>query len=361
MFSQVIDPRRAARGNFKHELYDIVLLVVTAVLCGADDWEKVVLFGESQKHWLMKYAGFANGIPSHDTVNRVFSLINAEEFGRIFIQWVNTVVKIRDKELIAIDGKAVCNSVDKANKRSALHMVSAFATQCGLCLGQTAVSMKSNEITAIPELLEMLEVKGSIISIDAMGCQRDIARAIIGKGADYLLAVKDNQPSLARAIEDTVRFARPSDSHQQQDCGHGRVETRMCTVYTDMQMIEDPDAWQGLSSIVKIESHRYIKSTGSSESQIRYYISSAKATAADFNHWVRSHWAIENKLHWTLDVVFREDYSRKRKGNAARNFNAVSKIALSLLSLNDTYKGSQSNKRFKALMDLPYREKLLKF
>jgi predicted transposase YbfD/YdcC len=361
LFSQITDPRRTARGNYKHELYDIILLVVTAVMCGADDWEKIVLFGKSQEQWLIKHAGFANGIPSHDTINRVFSLIDAEEFGLRFIQWVRLVYKRMGKELIAIDGKTVCRSVDKVNKRSALHMVSAFATQCGLCLGQTATSEKSNEITAIPELLELLDVKGSVVSIDAMGCQRDIAKTIIGKGADYLLAVKGNQATLEQAIEDTVRFIRPSDQHQETDIGHGRGEIRKCSVYTDLQMIEKPSAWPGIHCIVKIDSQRFMKSTGCTESQTRYYISSANATAAQFNQWVRSHWAIENKLHWKLDMVFREDFSRKRTGNAARNFNAVTKIALSLLTLNKTYNGSLSNKRFKALMEIPYREKIFNF
>jgi predicted transposase YbfD/YdcC len=209
--------------------------------------------------------------------------------------------------------------------------------------------------------LELLDVKGSVVSIDAIGCQRDIARTIIGKGADYLLAVKGNQASLEQVIEDTVRFVRPSGRHQETDFGHGRVETRKCSVYTDLQMIEDPAAWSGIQSIIKIDSQRIIKSTGCAESQTRYYISSANATAAEFNHWERSHWAIENKLHWTLDVVFREDYSRKRTGNAARNFNAITKIALSLLALNKTYNGSLGNKRFKALMEIPYQENLLNF
>jgi predicted transposase YbfD/YdcC len=239
-------------------------------------------------------------------------------------------------------------------------MVSAFATQNGLCLGQVATHEKSNEITAIPQLLSLLDVRGCIVTIDAMGCQKNIASKIVKQDAEYILAVKGNQPLLEEGIRDTIRFNKPVSFDVDVDCGHGRIETRECSVYNNLEMIEGADHWEGLKTILQIDSQRTIKATGETTCQTRYYISSKEANAKYFNKWTRSHWAIENNLHWTLDVVFGEDLSRKRKGNAAQIFNTIRKIVMALLVNEQQWKASKKRKRLKALQNHQYRETLLK-
>jgi predicted transposase YbfD/YdcC len=358
IFSQVSEPRRTGRGNFRHQLHDILLLVVSAVLCGMDEWEQITDFGSEQQHWLRKYGSFYHGIPSHDTVNRVFSAIDPVEFSDCFSQWANSLWVQCGQEVVAIDGKRIRNSHHLSN--SAIHMVSAFATQNGICLGQVATQEKSNEITAIPQLLSMLDVKGCIVTIDAMGCQKNIASKIVKQGADYILAVKGNQPLLEEGIRDTIRFNKPVSSDIDVDCGHGRIETRECFVYSNLEMIGGADQWEGLKTIFQINSQRTIKSSGETSLQTRYYISSKEDKAKNFNTWTRSHWGIENNLHWTLDVVFGEDQSRKRKGNAAQNFNTIRKIVMALLVNEQQWKASKKRKRLKALQNHQYRETLLK-
>lgn len=331
------------------------------MLCGANEWDEIELFGRNQECWLKKYGEFKYGIPSHDTINRVFSAINPKEFRKCFSQWVQLLGKLSDKEVVAIDGKTICNSLDKLKGQPAIHMVSAFATQSGLCLGQTATHQKSNEITAIPELLSLLEISGSIVTIDAMGCQKAIASQIVAQDADYILAVKGNHPSLEEGISDTVRFEKPNDTHTDINCDHGRVETRRCSFFRNLKHIENAHQWSGLKTIVRIDAQRFIKATGEIANQTRYYISSAEGSAEQFNHWVRNHWAIENKLHWMLDVTFREDYSRKRKGYAAQNFNIITKMVLSMLVNDTTFDASKKRKRLRAALNQEYREGLLNF
>lgn len=358
IFSKVSEPRRTCKGNFRHQLHDILLLVLSAVLCGANEWEEIADFGIEEQQWLSKYGSFGYGIPSHDTINRVFSAISPDEFSACFSEWVNSLRQHFEQEVVAIDGKRICNS--HHNDNPAIHMVSAFATQNGLCLGQVATREKSNEITAIPELLSLLEVKGCIVTIDAMGCQRNIASKILNCEADYILAVKENHPALAEGIRDTTRFIAPVSTHEDLDCGHGRIETRRCLVYNNLEMIHGANKWDGLKTIVRIDSERTIKSTGETSQETRYYISSMEAKAEMFNQWVRNHWAIENNLHWTLDVVFREDQSRKRKGYAAQNFNTVRKTVLAILVNDKQSNVSKKRKRFKAALSKKYRESLLK-
>lgn len=355
------DPRRTTRGHFLHRLSDIILLVVSAVLCGADDWDDINTFGEEQQEWLRKFGSFKNGIPSHDTINRVFSAIDPVQFNSCFTRWIESINNLSNQEVVAIDGKRICNSHDNAKGQSAIHMVSAFASQSGLCLGQLATDAKSNEITAIPELLDLLNVENSIVSIDAMGCQKKIASKIIEQKADYILAVKGNQSSLEQDIEDIIRFNKPDEVHTHTDYGHGRIETRKCSIYRELGNIENAQGWEKLKTIVSVQSERIMKATGKTEQQTRYYISSAEGNAQDFNKWIRNHWAIENKLHWTLDVTFKEDFSRKRQGFAAQNFNTVLKIALTLLVNEKSLKASKKTKRFTAALSHSYREKLLNF
>jgi predicted transposase YbfD/YdcC len=357
IFRQLSDPRRRSRGNFRHQLADIVLLVVSAVLCGADDWEQIADFGAEQQQWLRRYGEFRHGIPSHDTINRVISAIAPAELESCFKQWVNGLRADATEELIAIDGKTIRNSHHGQN--AAVHIVSAYATQSGLCLGQVATGAKSNEITAIPALIALLDIKGCTVSVDAMGCQRNIAGKIKKKKAEYILAVKGNQPTLEEGIRDTVRFHEPADYHEDIDCDHGRIETRKCSVFNNLDMIEGK--WTGMESVIKIESERTMKSTGKITSQTRYYISSLQSTAKEFNLAIRCHWAIENNLHWCLDVAFGEDLSRKRRANIASNFNLVRKIVMSMLRQDRAWQAGIKRKRAKALQIERYRETLLYF
>jgi predicted transposase YbfD/YdcC len=329
------------------------------VLSGADDWDDIEEFGLDQLNWLRKFGQFTHGIPSHNTINRVFSAIESKEFGRCFTQWVESINTLCDKEVVAIDGKRICNSYDY--EKSAIHMVSAFASESGLCLGQLATDAKSNEITAIPQLLDILNIENCIVSIDAMGCQKNIATKVINRGANYLLAVKGNQSEMESNIEDTIRFTKADDTNLDTDSGHGRIETRHCSVYKNLTFIENSDQWENLKTIVRIDSQRVIKATGNTEHQTHYYISSLDDTAKNFNNWVRAHWGIENKLHWVLDVTFKEDYSRKRQGFAAENFNIILKIAMALLANNTSIKASKKRKRLKAALNHSYREELLNF
>jgi predicted transposase YbfD/YdcC len=340
-------------------LTDIILLTISAVLSGASDWEEIELFGHSQLKWLKKHGRFTNGTPSHDTINRVISSIAPDQFNHCFVQWINEIFSPSKGEVIAIDGKRIRGSYDTNSGKSAIHMVSAFATDHGLCLGQVSTDEKSNEITAIPQLLDNLDIKGCTVTIDAMGCQTAIAKRIIDRGADYILAVKGNQGGLQQGIADTIRFNDPIEIDTNEDIGHGRIETRICRVFELSDHIENVDRWRNIKHIVEIESKRIIKSTGETSLEKRVYITSKKADAITFNKDIRNHWAIENKLHWVLDVTFGEDESRKRQKYAAENFNTISKIALTLLSNDTTLRKSKKKKRLAAALEASYREKLL--
>lgn len=333
--------------------------MISAVLSGANDWNEIEEFGHNQLDWLGKYGDFKHGVPAHDTINRVFASINPDEFSLCFHKLTQNISKPIEKEIVAIDGKTICNSVNKLKNMSAIHIVSAYAQKRGITLAQKAVSQKSNEITAIPELLSFLDIENTIVTIDAMGCQKEIAKQIKKKKADYILSVKGNQASLQENIKDTIRFEKPESFDSHTDFGHGRIETRNCSVYNNLTNIENTEAWIGLKTIIKIESERIFKSTGAITRQTRYYISSTEASAEQFNKWIRSHWAIENNLHWMIDVNFKEDYSTKQAANAAQNFNTVSKLALYLLCRFPN--GSIKQKRLRAALNQKFRSDLLNF
>jgi len=360
-FSELEDPRRTDRGNFSHLLSDILLLTVSAMLCGVNDWASVVAFGETQLEWLKKFGSFSKGIPSQDTLERVFAALNPQSFNTCFTNWMESVRKNVPGEVIAIDGKSMRGATDIKGSKNMPHIVSAWATENGICLGQVKVIEKSNEITAIPELVEAVLTEGCTITIDAMGCQKKIAKTIIENKADYILAVKGNQGNLEQAIEDTVRFEQPDTVDIMEDCGHGRIESRKCKAYNNISHVEDSNEWVGLSTIFVIESNVYEKSTGKERTEKRFYISSLPAVANRLNRDTRSHWGVENNLHWTLDVTFGEDASRKRKNNEAENFNIILKSVMNLLTADKTKKLSKKNKRFKAALDTKYREMLLGF
>lgn len=354
------DPRRTDKGNYKHALVDILFLVISAVVSGADTWQSIVLFGKNQLHWLRKYYPYQDGIPSPDTLERVFAVLDFKEFSLHFTQWVSEVCKLSEGEVVPIDGKSIRGSADKPNGKKFIHMVSAFASENGVCLGQVACKEKSNEITAIPELLEVLAIKGCIVTIDAMGCQTKIADKIRTKEADYILAVKQNQDELYRQVNKLFSITEVSSVDIAEDFGHGRIEKRKCSVINDLRFLDEKDKWKDIKSVIKIESERFIKSSGKQQKETRLYISSLDEKAQILNTKIRHHWTIENNLHWMLDITFSEDDSRKRKGNSAKNFNLITKIALNLIIRENSQRISKKNKRFKAALDNEYREKILK-
>ena len=363
-FEELSDPR--AR-ECAYQLEELLLAAICAVISGAESWTSVVEWSEMKLDWLRQHLPFANGIASHDTFGRVFSLLDAQQFEACFIRWIGGLCPSLQGHHIAIDGKCVRGSHD--GKQSAIHLVSAWSSTTGLTLGQVRTADKSNEITAIPELLNTLDIKGSVITIDAMGCQRDIASRIIERGADYVLGVKDNQAGLADAIKlwfdaaDTGKLDRPHWEDIQTEKDHGRIETRRCLVTNDVAWLhEQKQQWSGLQSLIMVESTREIigrNGTGHASVERRYYISSLPAKAALLGITVRAHWGIENSMHWVLDVAFREDDCRIRTGEAAQNFAVLRRIALNLLKNDKTSKLGVASKRLKAGWNVNYLSKLL--
>jgi predicted transposase YbfD/YdcC len=338
----------------------MIFLVISAVISGANSWQEIELFGRSQILWLQKFVPLEKGIPSHDTLGRVFSILDYEKFSQCFMEWVQTISNLSEGEVVAIDGKRMCGSSDKASGIKAIHMVSAFASGNGLCLGQKNCDEKSNEITAIPQLLDILSIKGCTVTIDAMGCQSKIAEKILEKEADYILAVKDNQKELHGQVSKMFKIHKPQSVDIEVDSGHGRVETRKCDVLSNLTFFDVEKDWAGIKTLVRIESERFIKVENKTQKETRYYISSLGEDAKALNKKIRMHWSIENSLHWILDVNFGEDSSSRRKGDSAKNFNLISKIAMSLLKKENSEKKSMNLKRFHAALDNSYREKVLK-
>jgi len=356
-FRQLPDPR--LNRNKKHLLIDIILLSILAVICGAESWDSIEMFGKTKKDFLTKILRLPNGIPSHDTINRVFSMLRPDRFEQIFAQWVDSLrIKGISNEVIAIDGKTARGSKDTFHEKSPIHIVSAWANSNQLVLGQRKVDTKSNEITAIPLLLEMLDIEGCIITIDAMGTQKEIAKTIVDNKADYILALKGNQGNLNEEVAHIFSRQNPDSENTTIEKGHGRIETRNCQVINNLTFLDDKDKWENLTSIIKIESQREIR--GKITNETRLYISSLKENAENFNTCIRQHWGIENSLHWTLDVTFNEDQQRKRNGMAAQNFAIVQKIVLNLLKTENSQKASLKNKRLKAGWDNDFLLKILK-
>lgn len=357
VFNQIDDPR--SHINKLHKLEDILLIGIISVICAAETWKDMEAFAKGREGFLRSILDLPNGIPSDDTFNRVFSSIDSEQFEACFIDWVSSLVNLTEGEVIPIDGKTIRGA--KSNgKKSPFHMVSAWADKNNMVLGQVKVSEKSNEITAIPKLLELITIKGCTITIDAMGCQHEIAAQIIKKEANYILAVKDNQGQLYQNIQDEFRFGKVTETHLDQDLGHGRIETRICSVIMDFQFIGNNTKWKELKSIVKVESVREFKNSNKPiERATRYYISNLGYSAEHFQNAIRLHWGIENKLHWVLDMAFSEDASRKRAGNAAQNFSVLNKISLNLLKRDTNTKQGIKGKRLKAAYDNNYLSQII--
>lgn len=355
-FSELQDPR--VERNREHVLEEILLMAVAAVLSGAESWNDMEDYGHAKRDWLQTFLELPGGIPSHDTFNRVFAALDAEEMEKGFLAWVSSIAQLTAGEVVAIDGKSL-RGTREAGKKAIVHMVSAWANSNNLVLAQRKVEEKSNEITAIPRLLEVLELSGTVVTIDAMGCQRAIAQQIMEKRADYVLAVKENQGHLLDGIKDSFQMLSADSVAEEIDCGHGRVERRRCSVIADTSLVEKAAEWASLQGLVRIEAERYHKATGETERETRYYITSLGPDAARLNSAIRQHWGIENKLHWVLDVGFGEDLSRKRAGHAAQNFSLINRIALNLLKQDKSSKRGIKGKRLKAGWNHGYLLKLL--
>ncbi len=344
----------------QHLLTDIIAITLAAILSGMKSYDEIEDFGLARETWLRTFLELPNGIPSHDTINRVFSHMDPVKFEACFRDWVGSLLESTATGLISIDGKTIRGAKNHGLK-SPVHMVSAWASEHNMVLGQVRVNEKTNEITAIPELLKSLFIKGSLISIDAMGCQEDIAECIVNEKGDYLLAVKNNQASLYQNIEDSFRFLKAESRDEDIDIGHGRIETRKCTVITDLAHIEAPERWKNLKVLIKMESERCFKASGKTEKSVRYYISSKPGNASFYQQNIRRHWEIENKLHWSLDIDFQEDDDRKRNKNSAQNFSLANKVALNILKNDQTKNISIRRKMNIAALDLNYLLVLMKF
>jgi predicted transposase YbfD/YdcC len=376
-FATLTDPR-TARGR-EHRLIDILTITLCAVICGADDWVAVATYGEAKEAWLRTFLALPNGIPSHDTFGRVFRLLDPDELRRCFLGWVQVVVGTAaadgepgglGRQVVAVDGKTLRRSHDRRAGKGPLQLVSAWATERGLVVGQVATDAKSNEITPIPTLLKLLALDGATVTIDAMGCQTAIAAQIVEQGADYVLALKDNHEHLHDRVRLAFLDVAPAAGttlpladvvpHTTIEKDHGRIEQRRCRAIGDPDYLAyiDPDhAWPNLKSVICIGSTRRIGDAVSTES--RHYLSSLPPDAKLLNRVVRSHWGVENRLHWVLDLAFHEDSSRVRADHAPENLAIIRHLALNLLRGDPSRRIGLKNSRFKAALSDTYLRSIL--
>src|SRR5438045_681855 len=366
-FGSLTDPR--VERTRVHRLGELVTIALCAVLCGADDWVAVETFGRAKEAWLRTFLTLPGGIPSHDTFGRVFARLDPAEFQQCFIAWVQAVLGDAPGQGVAVDGKTLRRSADRTRGRDALHLVSAWATASGLVLGQEATAAKSNEITAIPRLLRLLVLDGCGVTTAAMGCQTAIAAQVQEQGADYVLALKGNQPTLERTVRTAFADRDPTgpdpwvpteqDGAETIDKGHGRLERRRYLALSDPDLLAclDPTgAWPGLRSVVQVQAERRQDERRAVET--RYYLSRLAPDAAALGQAIRQHWEVENRLHWVLDVLFREDACSVRVGDGAQNLARLRQLALNLLRQERTHRGSLATKRFRAALDDTYLHRI---
>ena len=362
-FETLHDPRQS--GKTKHPLINIILMGICGTLCGANNWTQISAFCETQKEWLAEFLEMPDGVPSHDTFGKVFAMINCEAFSEGFQKWIAILSPVVGKH-IAIDGKYAIGSQDKSIGRNAIDMVSAFATESGLTLAQHKVDEKSNEITAIPRLLELLNVNACVVTIDAMGCQKEIAQQLTEAGADYILSLKGNQGHLHKDTMEMFDYFHkigfkdiPHTYHRQVNGGHGRIEIREAWVFSPQpyaQYFRTLSEWTTIETLVMVRSERHLN--GKVQQETRYYISSLTDEAERQLSFIRQHWGIENGLHWVLDVAFRQDMQRTRKNNSSANLVCLHHIALNLLRL-DKSRGGIETKRLKCGWDVAFRRRVL--
>ncbi|GAB6910182.1 putative H repeat-associated protein [Desulfosarcina cetonica] len=360
-FTNLTDPRRY---NRRHKLIDIITIAICAVICNADGFEHIAEFGQAKYDWFKRFLELPHGIPSTDTFERVFALIDPKEFKICFMHWVKAISQLTKGEVIAVDGKTLRRSHDKSNGKAAIHMVSAWACANGIVLGQVKTEEKSNEITAIPELLKMLEIKGCIVTIDAMGCQKRICETIIEKEADYVLSLKGNHGHLHDDVQAYFQDFKQNefknavfDYHETIDGEHGRIEIRKYWTSSDISWLQGKENWRNLETICMVERERQF--VDRTENETSYYIGSLASNAEKYSNATRSHWGVENSLHWVLDVSFNEDGSRIRKGNAPDNFAVLRHIALNLIKKETSLKKSIKCKRLRAGWDDNYLSTIL--
>ena len=361
-FADLADPRQEDRCD--HKLIDILFIAICAVICGADGFTDMEEFGLAKETWLRQFLELPNAIPSHDTFGRVLARLNPKAFQQGCLDWVRAVAAITDQEVVPIDGKTLRRSHDKTNGQRAIELVSAWTRANRLMLGQIKVAADSNEITAVPLLLRLLELKGCIVTLDALHCQKDTAAEILKQGADYVLALKGNQGTLYNEVESFFSaivnertFGYEISRHETVDGEHGRIETRKYWHVNAPDYVKEKFAWPGLVSLGMCEARRELN--GQTSQEKRYYLSSLGVDAERFAKAARGHWSIENLLHWILDVVFREDDSRVRVGHAAENFGLLRRIAVNLLQQEKTLKRGVKTKRLKAALDERYLLKVL--
>ena len=363
-FAELEDPREAS--GRRHVLGDILAMALCAVICGAEEWSAMEEFALAKHEWSGTFLALPHGIPSEDTFARVLAALDPEAFERCFAAWIAALAGSSKGKLIAIDGKTLRRSADRANRKAAIHMVSAWVSANGLCFGQLATGVKSNEITAIPKLLALLDLEDATATIDARGCQKEIAGQIVAQGGGYVLAVKDNQPTLHEEVKLFLdeKISAPGKAsvlraHEETAGGHGRVEIRRAWVTPDVDWFEDRQDWPGLKSFAAVECERYVN--GETAAGRRYFISSLdRSDAASIAQAIRGHWRIENSLHWPLDVSFNEDQSRIRKGHGAENVSRLRRMALNLVKQETTNKRGIKTKRLRAGWDEQYLCQILR-
>lgn len=361
-FEQVEDPR--IDRSKAHLLIDILTIAILAVICGADGWVAMESYGKAKEPWLRTFLELPNGIPSHDTFARVFARLDPEQLQRAFLDWVRSVSQLTDGEVIAIDGKRVRRSYDEGKNKGAIHMVSAWASQNRLVLGQFKVDDKSNEITAIPLLLKVLDLQGCIVTIDAMGTQKRIAEQIVTQGGEYVLALKANQGGLHEDVQQLFDWAYKQDfknidhdCYESLEANHGRIEKRRCWCLGQIEELVDSQQWTKLTSVAMVEAIREVH--GQTSRAVRFYLSSLEPNAQRLAKAIRTHWSVENPLHWVLDVAFNEDDCRIRTGHAPQNLVVLRHLAVSALNQEKTAKLGIKNKRLRAGWDNDYLLKVL--